>query len=102
MSKHLLHRFEFKVRQSMIEACQFGVSILGGTESLVHTRVTIEGIIRANHGLGVRAVIDVDFQNAFPSLLHDALDSVLERGYPNYDLGPSVAKTTVEYFFSIP
>ena len=33
ISKHLLHRFEFKVRQSMIEACSFGVSVPGGAES---------------------------------------------------------------------
>ena len=67
IAKHLLHRFESKVLQSMIEACQFGVSFPGRAESLVHARGTIEGIIRAKHDLGVRAVIDVDFHNAFPS-----------------------------------
>ena len=62
----------------MVQACQFGVYMLGGAEALVHTREIIEGTIRANPDLGICAVVDVDFQNAFPSLFHEAIDSALE------------------------
>ena len=54
----------------------------GGTESLVHAWETIEGTIRANHDLGVLAVIDVDFQNAFPSWYHEAVDLAIEKIVP--------------------
>ena len=64
--KHFLHRHEAKLRRCMVEACQFGVSMLGGADALVHIRETIEGTIRANSVLGIWAVIDVDFRNAFP------------------------------------
>ena len=38
LSKHLLHRHDVKVRRTMVEACQYGVSMPGGAEGLVHTR----------------------------------------------------------------
>ena len=82
ISKNLLHRHEAKIRRCMVQACQFGVSMPGGAEALVRTRETIEGTIRANPDLGVWAVIDIDFQNAFPSLLHEAIDSALETRVP--------------------
>ena len=68
ISKHLLHRHEAKVRHVMVEACQYGVSMRGGAEALVHTRETIENAFRSGPSCGVWATVDVDFQNAFPSL----------------------------------
>ena len=68
ISKHLLHRHETKVRKVMVEAAQFGVSMPGGAEALVHTRETIEAAVRLDPAHGVWACVDVDFQNAFPSL----------------------------------
>ena len=59
----------------MAEACQFGVSMPGGAEALVHIREAIDGTIRANTDLGIWAVIGVDFQNAFPSVFHEAINS---------------------------
>ena len=44
----------------------------------MHTREAIKGTIRANPDLGVWAVIDVDFQTAFPTRLHEAIDFALE------------------------
>ena len=41
ISKHLLHRHEAKVRRVMVEACQYGVFMPGGAETLVYTRETI-------------------------------------------------------------
>ena len=66
ISKHLLHRHEAKVRRVMVEACQYGVSMPGGAEALVHTRETTEGAIRSDPSCGVWATVDVDFQDAFP------------------------------------
>ena len=43
-----LVRFETKVRQVMVKASQFGVSMPGGTEALIHTRETLEAAIRAD------------------------------------------------------
>ena len=62
----------------MVEACQFGVSMRGGAEALVHTREAIEGTIRANPDPGIWAWIDVDFQNTFSSMFHEANDFVLK------------------------
>ena len=76
-SKHLLHRHEAKIRRTMIDACQLGVSMPGGAEAMVHTREIIEGTIRASPDLGTWTVIDVDFQNAFPLLFYEAIDSSL-------------------------
>ena len=82
ISKHLLHRHEAKVRRVMVDACQYGVSMPGGAEALVHTRETIENAIRADPSLGVWAVVDVDFQNTFPLLFYEAIDSALETKVP--------------------
>ena len=68
ISKHLLHRHEAKVRRVMVEAAQFGVSMPGGAEALVHTCETIEAAIRSDPGCGVWATVDVDFQNALLTL----------------------------------
>ena len=82
ISKHLLYRHEAKVRRVIVEACQYGVSMPGGAEALVHTRETIENAIRADPSRGVWAVVDVDFQNAFSSFLYEAIDSALGTRIP--------------------
>ena len=43
----------------------------------MHTRETIENAIRSDPSCGVWAAVDVDFQNAFPSLLYGAIDSAV-------------------------
>ena len=87
ISKHLLHRHEAKVRRVMVEATQFGVSMPGGAEALVHTCETIEAAIRSDPSCGVWGIVDVDFQNAFPTLHYEAIS----RGHDG-------ARTTVEWF----
>ena len=44
MTKHLLHKNEAKVRQTMMEANQFGVSVPGGSDDVIHTRETFEAL----------------------------------------------------------
>ena len=82
ISKHLLHRHETKVRKVMVEAAQFGVSMPGGAEALVHTRETIEAAVRSDPAYGVWACVDVDFQNAFPTLRHEAIDAAVGARVP--------------------
>ena len=52
ISKHLLHRHKAKVRRVTVEACQYGVSMPGGAETLVHTRETMENAIRSDPSCG--------------------------------------------------
>ena len=66
----------------MVDAAQFGVSMPGGAEALVHTRETIEATIRSDPAHGVWACIDVDFQNAFPSLRHESIDTAVGDRIP--------------------
>ena len=82
ISKHLLYRYETKVRKVMVAASQFGVSMPGGAEALIHTRETIEAAMRADPDNGVWACIDVDFKNAFPSLLHESIDAAVGARVP--------------------
>ena len=66
----------------MVEAVQFVVSMPGGAEALVHTRETIEAAVRSDPAHGVWACVDVDFQNAFPSLRHEAIDTATGARVP--------------------
>ena len=64
----------------MVEACQYGVS--RRAEARVHIRETIESAIRGDLGLGVRAVVDFDFQNTFPFFYYEAIGSALGTKVP--------------------
>ena len=82
ISKHLLFRFETKIRKVMVNASQFGVSMPGGPEALIHTRDAMEAAIKSNPDGDVWACIDVDFRNAYPSLLHDSIDAAMNARMP--------------------
>ena len=66
----------------MIRASQFGVSMPGGTEALIHTRETLEAAIRADAGGDAWACIDIDFKNAYPTLFHDAINMAMKARIP--------------------
>ena len=66
----------------MVEAAQFGVSMPGGAKAFVHTRETIEAAVRSDPAYGVWACVDVDFQNAFPTLRHEAIDTAVGARVP--------------------
>ena len=66
----------------MVNASQFGVSMPGGTEALIHTRDAMEAAIKSNPDGDVWACIDVDFRNAYPSLLHDSIDAAMKARMP--------------------
>ena len=66
----------------MVEAAQFGVSMPGGAEALVHTRETIEAAIIPDAAHGVWATGYVDFQHAFPTLRYGAIDTAVGARVP--------------------
>ena len=53
-----------------------------GAEVLIHTRSVLEDALRADSSAGVWAVVDVDFENAFPSMEHEAIDESVDRHVP--------------------
>ena len=61
----------------MLEAHQYGVAVPGGVDILIHARTAIENHLRSDPALGVWAVVDVDFVNAFPNLSWDVIDSLM-------------------------
>ena len=81
-AKHSLHQHEAHVRKRMLEAHQYGVSIPGGADILVHTCMVLEDTLQADPATGVWAVVDVDFVNAFPSLEWDAIGEAMADQMP--------------------
>ena len=69
-----------KVKLICLAARQFGVAVPGGAEGLVHFRTTLEKIL--NSSSTPWAVIDVDLQNAFPSLEWDAIRQAVAARLP--------------------
>ena len=69
ISKWLLHRHVPTVREAMLKNHQYGASVPGGREAVVHARRTFREVVQACPELGVWAEVDIDFINAFPSLL---------------------------------
>ena len=82
VAKHSLHQHSSKVQQRMLEVHQYGVSIPGGADILIHTRSTIEECFREDPASGVWAIIDIDFVNAFPSLEWDSVDTAMSSRMP--------------------
>ena len=79
IAKRLLHANREKIQRVCIAARQFGVAVPGGAEGLIHFR-TLERRLAA--GADATAVIDVDFQNAFPSLEWDSIREAVDEFLP--------------------
>ena len=69
-----------KIQQICLRTRQFGVGIPGGAEGLIHFRTTFETYLQ--QGSEVRAIIDVDFKNAFPSLEWENIREVVSDRLP--------------------
>ena len=82
VAKHSLHQHGHRVRQRMLDAHQYGVAIPGGADVLVHTRTVLERCLQDDPSTGVWAVIDLDFENAFPSLEWPAIDKGMDSLMP--------------------
>ena len=75
-----------RVVQRMLKSRQFGVALPGGGECLIHWRATVVEEIRSDPAHGVWALIDLDWQNCYPSLEWDDVEESTERWVPA--LGP--------------
>ena len=82
MAKHSLGKFTNSIRKVMLESHQYGVAVPGGVDILIHARSAIENHLRSDPSLGVWAVVDVDFVNAFPSFHWDAIDASMDELCP--------------------
>ena len=68
------------IQQICLSARQFGVAVPGGAEALIHFRTLIEqGLAQGD----ATAVVDVDWQNAFPSLEWDGIRAAVDKHLPN-------------------
>ena len=67
IGKRLLVNFGAKIRKVKLEFLQFGVSVPGWAEALIHARRAVEEVA-AWGGLGAVPVVDVDIINCFGML----------------------------------
>jgi hypothetical protein len=82
VAKHALHQQGNRVRRSMLDVHQYGVSIPGGADILIHTRSILEECLRQGPATGVWAILDVDFVNAFPSFEWGSIESAMQSRMP--------------------
>ena len=67
----------------MLAANQYGVSVPGGVDTLVHARRCFREAVCADPSLGVWCELDVDMVNAFPSLTWRAVDVAMRDQLPD-------------------
>ena len=79
IAKRNLSMHQPRLAQRMLKARQFGVAIPGGAESLVHWRTTVIEEIQADSLHGVWALLDLDWQNCYPSLEWDSIEESVEK-----------------------
>ncbi len=83
IAKHCLHHLQERIRQSMLKKRQYGVSLPGGAEVLIHAREALEGAVRSSPSAGVWALIDVDLVNCFPSLEWATIEAAIAHEFPD-------------------
>ena len=81
-AKKSLVRCQPPIVKRMLRSRQFGVSMPGGGECLIHWRSKVVKEIRSNASHGVWALLDVDFQNCYPSLEWDDIEDAVNRHVP--------------------
>lgn len=82
VAKWLLHKHVPTVRKCMLEHHQYGVSVPGGRDAVVHARRTFRETVQADPALGVWAEVDIDYVNAFPRLLWDYIGDAVSEHVP--------------------
>ena len=68
IGKKMSYEFRDRIREICTEHRQFGVGLPGGADALIHFRTALEAELRQYDGSDILAIVDIDFQNAFPSL----------------------------------
>ena len=82
VAKYLLARHQSAIVKRMLRCRQFGVSLPGGTECLIHWRETVIAEISSDPSNGVWALLDLDFQNCYPSLEWDDIEDATDKHAP--------------------
>ena len=80
IGKRLVDDNREKVNRICLSLRQFGVAVPGGAEALIHFRTLLEQAL-GEHGSAM-CMIDVDFQNAFPSFEWDAIRKAADTQLP--------------------
>ena len=68
-------------RKIFARARQFGISVPGGAEALIHFRTCLEDSLRTDDGPAL-AILDLDLRNAFPSLEWPSIRAGVEEFMP--------------------
>ena len=79
IAKWLLHKHVPTLRSAMLHNHQYGVSVPGGRDAMVHARRTFREVAQADAAMGVWAEVDIDFVNAFPSLRWGYIEDALQE-----------------------
>ena len=82
VAKHSLAELQPRILQRMLQARQCGVCLPGGTDVLIHWRDTVIKEIQSDVNHGVWAIIDLDWQNCYPSIEWDAIEDSVDRHLP--------------------
>ena len=82
IAKKLLHIHHADIKAVCEEAKQYGVGQPGGAETLIHFRLILEKIFRSGTVNEAMALVDIDLQNAFPSLEWDAIREAIMSDLP--------------------
>jgi len=88
IAKRLVHSTRAEAQALLLRFRQFGVAIPAGTDALIHIRSVLEDALCADAGPAL-AVLDLDLQNAFPSLEWDSIRAAIGEHLPA--LSPWVA-----------
>ena len=76
-AKGLCHDQAGPLTAEMLAANQYGVALPGGADLLIHTRAVIEAALEDD-----MALVDLDMENAFPSVTWAAIDSAVAELAP--------------------
>ena len=81
IGKKLVQNTRRKAQALFLDLRQYGIAVPGGTDVLVHFRGVLEECLRGGDG-PVLACLDMDLQNAFPSLEWDKIREAVEKYIP--------------------
>ena len=81
VAKRMVESNRTNIKEECFKARQFGVAVPGGADALIHFRGELAKKLKQS-GIAI-AAIDVDFQNAFPSLEWDSIRSAVNNRLSN-------------------
>ena len=82
MCKGIVHAHKEATTKLMLSLRQFGVSLPGGAEALIHFRKVTEQLLQSSTVAEILAILDIDLVNAFPSFEWEAIREGLAEYMP--------------------